>query len=91
MILKKTNIIIVLGFTQKKQQNFAAFLTKLINLPEGKVVFKLLKLSKDETIYLGMDKMNFLFKVDFEQIPVFKASVDRFRYLEIKIINAQYD
>ena len=68
-------IIIVFGITQKKQQNFAAFLTKLINLPDGKVLFKLLKLSKDETIYLGMDKMSFLFKVDFEQIPVFKQAL----------------
>ena len=43
--------------------------------PEGSKLFKLLKLSKDETVYLGMDKMSFLFDVDFDQIPVLKQAL----------------
>ena len=45
------------------------------NTPEGKKLHELLSLSKEEITYLGMDKISFLQKVDFEQLPVFKQAL----------------
>ena len=43
--------------------------------PEGKKLHELLSLSKDDIIYLGMDKASFYLKVDFEQIPILKQAM----------------
>ena len=45
------------------------------NTPEGKKLQKLLSLSKDEVIYLGMDKISFFTRVDFEQVPELKKAL----------------
>ena len=45
------------------------------NTPEGKKLHEQLSLSKDEIAYLGMDKISFLQKIDFEQIPVLKQAL----------------
>jgi hypothetical protein len=45
------------------------------NTPEGKKLQELLSLSKDEISYLGMDKISFFTKVDFEEIPQLKAAI----------------
>ena len=45
------------------------------NTPEGKKLQKLLSLSKEEIIYLGMDKISFFTRVDFEQIPELKQAL----------------
>jgi len=45
------------------------------NTPEGKKLQELLQISKEEIIYLGMDKISFFFKVDFELIPVLKQAL----------------
>ena len=46
-----------------------------IGTPEGKKLHKLLSLTKDELIYLGMDKLSFYVKIDFEQIPILKQAL----------------
>ncbi len=43
--------------------------------PEGKKLHELLPLGKEDMIYLGMDKVSFYTKVDFEQIPVLKQAL----------------
>jgi len=43
--------------------------------PEGKKLQELLSISKEEINYLGMDKISFFFKVDFEQIPKLKQAL----------------
>ena len=45
------------------------------NTPEGKKLQKLLSLSKEEIIYLGMDKLNFFIRVDFDQVPELKQAL----------------
>jgi hypothetical protein len=40
--------------------------------PTGEKLRKILPLSKEELIYLGMDKISFYLEVDFEQIPFLK-------------------
>ena len=43
--------------------------------PEGEKLHKLLRLSKEDIVYLGMDKLSFFTKIDFEQIPVLKQAL----------------
>jgi len=43
--------------------------------PEGKKLHELLSLSKEDMIYLGMDKLSFYTKVDFEKIPILKQAL----------------
>ncbi|MDR1897593.1 MAG: hypothetical protein LBR10_12465 [Prevotellaceae bacterium] len=45
------------------------------NTPEGKKFQELLSLGKEEIIYLGMDKLSFFTKVDFEQILKLKQAL----------------
>ena len=45
------------------------------NTPEGQKLYQLTALSKDEIIYLGMDKLSFFSDVDFDQIPVLKKTL----------------
>ena len=45
------------------------------SMPEGRKLHRLLRLSKEETSYLGMEKISFFLKVDFEQIPVLKQAL----------------
>jgi hypothetical protein len=45
------------------------------NTPEGKKLQKILSISNEEITYLGMDKISFFAKVDFEQIPVLKQAL----------------
>jgi len=45
------------------------------NTPEGKKLQKILSLSKEEIIYLGMDKISFFTGVDFDQIPELKQAL----------------
>jgi hypothetical protein len=42
------------------------------NVPEGRVLYERLRLSADDLIYLGMDKLSFFYNVDIEQIPQLK-------------------
>ncbi|MDR2358640.1 MAG: hypothetical protein LBD87_02405 [Prevotellaceae bacterium] len=43
--------------------------------PEGKRLQKRLHLSTKDITYLGMDSLNFLFDIDFEQIPLLKEAL----------------
>ena len=43
--------------------------------PEGQKLHEILPLSKDELIFLGMDKTSFFATVDFEQIPKLKQAL----------------
>ena len=43
--------------------------------PEGKKLHELLPLSKEDIIYLGMDKISFYLNIDFEQIPKLKQAL----------------
>ena len=43
--------------------------------PEGKKLHEILSLTKEELIYLGMDKISFLLTIDFEQIPKLKQAL----------------
>jgi hypothetical protein len=43
--------------------------------PEGKKLHTILKLSKDELVYLGMDKLSFFVTVDFDEIPILKNAL----------------
>ena len=45
------------------------------NTPEGEKLQKLLFLSKEEIIYLGMDKISFFTRVDFDQVPELKQAL----------------
>jgi len=45
------------------------------NTPEGKKLQQLLSLSKKEITYLGMDKISFFIRVDFDQIPELKQAL----------------
>ena len=55
------------------------------NTPEGKKLHELLRLGKDDIIYLGMDKISFFLKVDFEQIPVLKQALIDSKIWQIKL------
>jgi len=46
-----------------------------VNTPEGKKLHEALHLSKEEMAYLGMDKLSFLYSIDFEQIPILKQAL----------------
>ena len=52
--------------------------------PEGKILHDILKLSKDDLVYLGMDKLSFYIHVDFEQIPVLKDALIKSGIWKIK-------
>ena len=43
--------------------------------PEGKRLQKLLRLSKKDIVYLGMDSLDFLFRIDLDQIPILKDAL----------------
>jgi hypothetical protein len=45
------------------------------SVPEGKKLYSILKLNKDELIYLGMDKLGFFVTVDFDEIPILKNAL----------------
>jgi hypothetical protein len=45
------------------------------NTPEGKKLQELLSLGKEEIVYLGMDKISFFTRVDFDQIPELKQAL----------------
>jgi hypothetical protein len=55
------------------------------NTPEGKKLQKILSLTNEEINYLGMDKISFLTKVDYEQIPVLKKAFIDSGIWEIKL------
>ena len=55
------------------------------NTPEGKKMHESLPLTKDERIYLGMDKLSFYLKVDFEQIPILKQALIDSKIWETKL------
>lgn len=54
--------------------------------PEGKRLNELLPLSKEEIVYLGMDKVSFYLNIDFEQIPVLKESLINSGIWETKLV-----
>ena len=54
--------------------------------PEGKKLYESLLLSKEEIKYLGMDKISFLVKVDFEQIPKLKQALIESNFWPIKLV-----
>jgi hypothetical protein len=43
--------------------------------PEGKRLQKILRIAKKDILYLKMDTLDFLFEVDFDQIPVLKDAL----------------
>ena len=45
------------------------------NTPEGKKLHALLKLSREDILYLGMDRISFYAKVDFDRIPLLKQAL----------------
>ena len=55
------------------------------NTPEGQKLHQLLSISKEDSIYLGMDKISFFAKVDFEQIPILKQALIDSNIWETKI------
>ena len=55
------------------------------NTPEGKKLYELLSLSKEEITYLGMDRISFFVKVDFEQIPRLKQALIDSTIWQLKI------
>ena len=55
------------------------------NTLEGKKLHQLLPLSKEEIVYLGMDKVSFFLNVDFEQIPVLKQALIDSGIWQIKV------
>jgi hypothetical protein len=54
--------------------------------PEGKKLQKILSISKDEFLYLGMDKLSFYLDVDFEQIPELKQALIEADIWQTKLI-----
>jgi hypothetical protein len=52
--------------------------------PEGAKLYRILNLSKDELMYLGMDKLSFYVSVDFDEIPVLKNALTESGIWEIK-------
>ena len=56
-----------------------------VDTPEGKKLHELLPLTKEELFYLGMDKMSFFLKVDFEQIPMLKQALIDSKIWEAKL------
>ena len=55
------------------------------NTPEGKKLHKLLSLSKDEISYLGMDKLSFFYRIDFDQIPKLKQALIDSNIWQVKL------
>ena len=55
------------------------------NTPEGKKLQTLLSLSKEEIIYLGMDKISFFTRVDFDQVPELKQALIDSNIWQIKL------
>ncbi|MDR2026398.1 MAG: hypothetical protein LBQ01_02415 [Prevotellaceae bacterium] len=53
--------------------SFLPFVNRIT--PEGAKLYSILNLSKDELIYLGMDKLSFYVAVDFDEIPVLKNAL----------------
>ena len=45
------------------------------NTPEGRKLHELLPLGKEDSSYLGMDKVSFFTDIDFEQIPILKQAL----------------
>ncbi|MDR3245482.1 MAG: hypothetical protein LBT50_03515 [Prevotellaceae bacterium] len=45
------------------------------NTPEGDKLQDILKITVDDIKYLGMDKLSFFFKIDFDRIPVLKNAL----------------
>lgn len=58
--------------------------------PEGRKLFHLLGLNRDEIKYLGMDKLSFFSKVDFNQIPILKDALMQSGIWKIKEYITQY-
>ena len=56
------------------------------NTPEGQKLQQLIALSKDEIIYIGMDKLSFYSDVDFDQIPVLKKALIDSNIWETKLV-----
>ena len=56
------------------------------NTPLGKKLYKSLRLSKDEIVFLGMDKISFLMKIDFEEIPALKQALIDSGIWEVKMM-----
>jgi hypothetical protein len=62
--------------------SFLPFVSQIT--PEGEKLYRILNLSKDELIYLGMDKLSFYVSVDFEEIPVLKNALKKSGIWKIK-------
>lgn len=45
------------------------------SVPEGKKLCELLQITKDDMIYLGMDKLSFYVHTDFDSIPILKNAL----------------
>lgn len=54
--------------------------------PEGKKLNELFPLSKEDIVYLGMDKLSFYLNIDFEQIPILKEALINSGIWETKLI-----
>ncbi len=73
-------------FVSGKDLVVSTFIPLISNkTPEGKKFHELLPLSKEEIVYLGMDKISFYLDVDFEQIPLLKQALIDSRIWESKL------
>jgi hypothetical protein len=52
--------------------------------PEGKRLRRMLHLSQKDITYLGMDLLNFLFDIDFDQIPLLKDALVKSGIYQVK-------
>ncbi|MDR0729744.1 MAG: hypothetical protein LBF19_06470 [Prevotellaceae bacterium] len=58
--------------------------------PEGKRLQKILHLSMKDITYLGMDSIDFLSKIDLDQIPILKDALIQSGIYRMKEISAKY-
>ena len=43
--------------------------------PQGKQLMQILQLNKDDTVFLGLDKLSFYKKTDFDHLPILKQAL----------------
>ncbi|MDR1678885.1 MAG: hypothetical protein LBR81_03825 [Prevotellaceae bacterium] len=60
--------------------------------PEGEKFHKIIPLSKEDIIYLGMDKISFFFEIDLNRIPFLKqALIDSGIMKSIEVLRSLFD
>ena len=81
----------LIGYFVLKLQDNRAFILTFLPLvsdktPEGKKFCDRMQLSREDVIYLGMDKLSFYYDVDFEQIPLLKTTMQECNLWDISRI-----